>query len=979
MTLRSIGVQATVAVPRRLCLLRRATHVACLMGGVGTLVASIAVAAQADRTADPFGDAAWITYAGTANALEQAQWLWVAQPGQSVPTTAAAPIGTVRFRAELTLDEPVPEAATLWLAADNFARVTVNGKMVGENAAWWSPDALAVAQALVPGRNVIEIEARNDPGQTGASNPAGLLAALESTDAAGHQRIHKLEWTSIDGRIVHLGPGSTSPWNYRAPSGPCPIFRREFSVDADIDSARIFVVGLGHFDLRVNGERVGDTLIDEPWSEYDKRIYYQEFDLTERLRQGVNAVGVLLGNGFWRVASPPAGRWTKGDAMPDFSAGHNFLLRARVEIRYTDGRVQSVETGRGWRAMAGPVVFSHVYAGEDFDARLESPGWDAPGFDDAAWQAAEEVDGPGARLEAQDFPGLRAHEVFRPTQIREVEPGTWTYVFAQNCSAILRFQMRGPAGAVVEMLPSEVMDASGVVRQLNLHGTSTLFNYTLRGSGIETHQWLFHYHGFQYVQVKGAVPLGQPNPKSLPVLESLELVHVRADNPESGAFSCSSDLYNRTHDLVDWAMRSNMSYVLTDCPHREKLGWLECAHLLARSFLYRYDCDAWLRKITRDIDDAQLPSGRILTVAPRYLMRDEDDAYAWTVEWGAAGVLLPWQLYEWTGDTSVLRDSYDCMRRFVDHVGSISPDHIAPGSLGDWYDYGHGQPPGPSRFTPTDLSATACWAMCIDAVARAAHVLEREEDEAHYLRLFAEVRRAFLDRFYDAESHQMKHSGSPQTANAMALCANLVPAEDRSAVLEAIIVDLEKRGWQQTPGDVGHLFFIRALAEAGRSDVLHRVYSRTAEGSYGGILSKGLTTMPETWDAITVGSNSLNHCMLGHVVEWFYGWVLGIRQAPGSTGWRDMLIAPEPGELEWCRGGILTPRGRVMCTWEQSESEFRLAVSIPPGPGARVVLPEGCSNQVDVDEVVMRAKRGLFGRPELVLPTGDHTVRGDRR
>ncbi len=979
MALRSLRVRATVAEWRKLGTLGRSTQVAGSMVGLLTLMAPMAVAAQVEPTPDPFGKASWITYTGAINALEQAEWVWVALPGQPDPTTAAAPIGTVRFRAELTLDEPVPDAATLWVAADNFARVTVNGKMAGENAAWWSPDAIAVAKALVPGRNVIEIEARNDPGQTGASNPAGLLAALESTDAAGHRRIHKLEWTSSDGRIVRLGPGSVSPWSYRAPSGPCPIFRREFSVDAEIESARIFVVGLGHFDLRVNGDRVGDTLINEPWSQYDKRIYYQQFDLTGRLRQGANAVGVLLGNGFWRVASPPAGRWTKGDAMPDFSEGHNFQLRARIEIRYADGRVQSVETGPGWRATAGPVVFSHVYAGEDFDARLESPGWDAPGFDDAAWDAAAEIDGPLAGLVAQDFPGLRAHEVFHPTQIREIEPGTWTYVFAQNCSAILRFRVRGPAGAVVEMLPSEVMDASGVVRQLNLHGSSTLFNYTLRGSGIETHQWLFHYHGFQYVQVKGAIPRGQPNPDGLPVLESLELVHVRADNPESGEFSCSSDLYNGTHDLVDWAMRSNMSYVLTDCPHREKLGWLECAHLLARSFLYRYDCESWLRKITRDIGDAQLPSGRILTVAPRYLQRDKDDAYAWTVEWGAAGVLLPWQLYEWSGDTSVLRDSYDCMRRFVDHVDSISPDHIAPGSLGDWYDYGHGQPPGPSRFTPTDLTATACWAMCIDALARAARVLEREEDEAHYLRLFGEVRRAFLDRFYDAESHQMKNSGSPQTANAMALCANLVPEEDRSAVLEAIITDLEERGWQQTSGDVGHVFFIRALAEAGRSDVLHRVYSRTAEGSYGGILAKGLTTMPETWDAITVGSNSLNHCMLGHVIEWYYGWVLGIRQAPRSVGWKDILIAPEPGGLDWCRGRLLTPRGQVTCAWEWSDIGFRLAAAIPPGPAATVLLPEGCSNEVTLDGVVVRAKPGLFSRPELMLPAGEHTVQASRR
>jgi hypothetical protein len=474
------------------------------------------------------------------------------------------------------------------------------------------------------------------------------------------------------------------------------------------------------------------------------------------------------------------------------------------------------------------------------------------------------------------------------------------------------------------------------------------------------------------VELTGAVPQGYDNPNNLPVIENIEMVHVRTDNRQSGTFKSSSELYNKTHALVDWAMKSNMSFALTDCPHREKLGWLECAHLLMRTFAYNYDCKDWFKKICMDMRDAQLASGRVLTVAPKYLMRPPDDVYAFTVEWGAASVLLPWQAYEWYGDKSFLTDNYAMMKRFVDHIDSVSPNGIAPGMLGDWYDYGHGQSPGPSRFTPTDLSATACWAMCIDAVANSAEVLNIHGDAQRYKRLKEKVKAAFLKEFYNSETKVFKNSGSPQTAHAMALCADLVPNEDREAVLRAIIDDLEKRGYQQTSGDVGHLFVIRALAEAGRSDVLHKVYSRTGLGSYGGILAKGLTAMPETWDAITVGSNSLNRCMLGHVMEWFHGWVLGIRQQPGSIGWQKILIAPEIGDLQSAEGWLQTPQGRVEVKWARG-SGFLLNASIPKNTEAKVVLPFG-------DHV---AVNGKFIKPEtengknfVILGAGKHEVIG---
>jgi hypothetical protein len=261
--------------------------------------------------------------------------------------------------------------------------------------------------------------------------------------------------------------------------------------------------------------------------------------------------------------------------------------------------------------------------------------------------------------------------------------------------------------------------------------------------------------------------------------------------------------------------------------------------------------------------------------------------------------------------------------------------------LGDWYDYGHGKPPGPSRFTPAQLSATATWALCALTLSRTAEVLARPEEAKKYRELHASIAAAFQRHFRDPASGKLKHLGSPQCANSMALCADVVPQADRAALLAEIVEDLRKRGWQQTPGDVGHVYFIRALAEAGRSDALHRVYAREGVGSYGGILSKGLTSLPETWDAMMDGAQSLNHCMLGHVIEWYYGYVAGMRQAPDSVGWKRIIIGPNPGPLTHAEATLQTPLGRVASRWRNESGVFRLEAEIPAGATATAVLPSG--------------------------------------
>lgn len=912
----------------------------------------------------PFFGVPWITTDVDSPVTSDAQWIWVAKPGQARPTLTDASPATVRFSVDVRLADKVAEGK-LNIAVDNSCELKVNGRVVQTVRDYSRLTAIDLKPFLRTDVNHLEFAVTNEPGVPGG-NPAGLLCFGSIRTQGGEviQLSSDSTWKSPDGETVVLGPFSTPPWNLSdTPDVPCPIFKRAFRCKSAVRKATARVIGLGHYDLYVNGARQGKGVCNQAWSEYDRTLYWQEFDVTKALHEGPNTIGTMMANSFFRVATPPGNRYAKGDAMPDFSENRPFLLALELSLTYMDGTSERITTDADWRYGPSPIVFSHVFAGEDYDARKLSQSWAAPDFSEG-WKPVTIAATPRAELRQQSWPELRPVQSFKPVKIiRRPKNGAWSYVFAQNASAILRFRVKGRAGSTIKFRPSEVMSTSGDVQQLNLWGGEASCSYTLRGGSTETHEWRFWYHGFQFVELTGGVPAGFENPKGLPVIESLEMVHVRTDNAEISAFHTSSDLYNRIFGLVDWAMRSNMSYVMTDCPHREKLGWLECAHLLFPSFAYRYDCRQWFHKIARDLRDIQLSDGRFTTVAPDYLMRPDDDFYKFTVEWGAAGVLMPWQAYEWYGDLTFLSENYDSMKRFVDWIDAHAVDGLAPKGLGDWYDYGHGQPPGPSRYTPTDLTSTAVWAMCARAVADSADALGKKSDAAYYHALHAKIREDFLRHFYHSETYSFENSGSVQSGSAMALCADLVPSADRPHVLARIMDELKARGYQQTAGDVGHRFFIQALAEAGRSDVLHQVYSRTGIGSYGGILAKGLTTMPETWDAITVGSNSLNHCMLGHIMEWFHAYVLGVRQARGSVGWKRVIIGPSPGKLTSCSGKVKTPQGTIDLSWKKLRRQFELTVSIPRGCSAEIEIPDTTSLFLDGKTWNSRE-----------IPTGKHTI-----
>jgi alpha-L-rhamnosidase len=705
-----------------------------------------------------------------------------------------------------------------------------------------------------------------------------------------------------------------------------PLLRREFVARGDIARALIFVSGLGQYELRVNGSRVGDAFLAPGWTDYRKSCLYNTYDVTSLLARGRNALGLVVGNGFFNINRERYRKLVIAYGMP--------MAILKLEVDYASGTREVIVSDASWRAAPSPVTYSSIYGGEDYDARLEQPGWDAPSFDDSRWRAASAVAGPGGRLRPEtDYP-LRRLEEIAVRKITQPKPGTYVYDFGQNASGIIRLRLAGRAGQTVRIIPGELLGKDGLVNQ-RASGGPYFWTYTLKGTGEESWSPRFTYYGFRYAQVEGAVPEGgaSVNSSGAPRLVELILAHTRNSAPEVGAFECSNELFNRIYGLILWAIKSNLASVPTDCPHREKLGWLEQTHLMGASIQYNFDIHNLYDKLVDDMIEAQLESGLVPDIAPEYV--PFEGGFRDSPEWGSASVILPWLIYRWYGDRGAMESAYPMMTKYAAYLGGRARGGLLSDGLGDWCDLGP-KPPGYSQLTPLGLTATAIYYEDLTLLARMAGFLGKPDEAQNYERLAAEVKSAFNKEYFHADI--ASYATGSQTSLAMPLGVGLVEEKDWGGVFDSLVRSIRAGGNALTAGDVGFHYLVKALADGGASALIYEMNNRTDVPGYGYQLARGATALTESWPAREDVSN--NHMMLGHIMEWLYAGLAGIRQAEDSAGFRKLVIAPNPvGDITWARAKYRSPYGDISVSWKTEGSSFTLDLDVPAGSLARVLLP----------------------------------------
>lgn len=747
------------------------------------------------------------------------------------------------------------------------------------------------------------------------------MGLLDKNDWKGAQ------WIAYDqlpdtARIIPFAHGrGKKEWGTR--KNILPLLRKTFAIDKAVKQATVFICGLGQFEMSLNGKKTGDHFLDPGWTQYSKHALYVSFDVTKELKPGQNAIGVMLGNGFYYIPGERYRKLTGAYGYPK--------MIARLVVEYSDGTTTDIVSDDSWKTFPSPVFFSSIYGGEDYDANLEQKGWDQPGFNDQSWKQVVLTNGP-ALLQSQMAEPLKAIESFSPVKTTLLNNGSWIYDLGQNFSGIPSIEVSGKKGDTVRIIPAELINDDGSANQKGSGGPS-YFTYILKGEGVEQWQPQFTFYGFRYLQVQGAVPSSESNPQQLAVIKNIKGIHTRNAAAKTGEFTSSNSLFNQTYDLINWAIKSNTMSVFMDCPHREKLGWLEETHLMGSSVQYNYDIAALCRKVIRDMINAQTEEGLVPEIAPEFVQFE--DPFRDSPEWGSACIILPWYAYKWYGDKQSLVEAYPLMKKYIAYLEKKSVNYILAHGLGDWYDIGPNRP-GISQLTPLGVTATATFYYDLSLMIKVAKLLGKNEEAVLFQQLAAKVKNAFNEKYFNPQTKQ--YATGSQAANAMALYMDLVEPTERKAVTANLVKDIRDRGNALTAGDIGYRYVLRALEDAGRSDIIFDMNSRTDVPGYGYQLAHGATALTESWQAYPSVSN--NHFMLGHLMEWFYAGLCGIKQAADAVAYNKIELRPQPvGDITSASAAYHSVYGPVKVSWKKNGQRFTLTASIPANTKAVIYFP----------------------------------------
>ena len=744
-----------------------------------------------------------------------------------------------------------------------------------------------------------------------------------------------------------------------------PMFRKEFALSKDElpVCARIYATALGLYELRLNGGRVGEYCLTPGWTSYNKRLQYQTYDVTSLLQKGTNALGGMVGAGWYK--GHLAG-WTDDNKE---KYGKRTALMLELHLRYADGTEQVVRTDSAWKTAPGPIGSSELYDGEMYDARLERSGWDRPGADETDWAPVEILPRPAGKLVAQEDCPVVKNETVRPVSLFRTPKGETVLDMGQNMVGWMHFAVKGPAGSRVVLRHAEVLDRDGNFYTENLRSAKETVTYILKGDGVETYEPHFTFQGFRYVRIE-EYP-GEPK------AEDFTGIVLHTGMTRTGSFRCSNEMLNQLQHNILWGQMGNYVDVPTDCPQRdERLGWTGDCQVFVRTACYNMDVNAFFRKWLHDLQADQLDDGGVPHVIPQVLGKDAHSATGWA----DAAVICPWTVYLCYGDRRVLEDQYGSMKAWIGYMRRHAEKEVLWNSgfhFGDWLalDAKEGSYFG---ATPNDLTATAFYAYSVSLMAKAAKALGNTQDAREYEELHGRIVAAFRSEFVTPRGRLVAET---QTACVLALAFGLLEKKDRPRVAALLDRKIRENDGHLTTGFLGTPYLCHALSENGYVGQAYQLLLRTDYPSWLYPITKGATTIWEHWDGLkpdgsfwSKDMNSFNHYAYGCIGDWMYEVLAGIDADAEHPGYRHFVVAPRTtGKLDWAEAEYESSYGKIRSKWSRKDGGLVFEVTVPPNTTATVVLAGAAETAAKTaGQAPLRREAAKQGDYAVLVGSGEH-------
>lgn len=756
------------------------------------------------------------------------------------------------------------------------------------------------------------------------------------------------DWT---GRWINDGKANPEKEEDFYTFDPAPLFRKEFRLAKPLRQARLYITGLGYYEARLNGQRVGDHVLDPGWTHYGKRVYYSTYDVTGRLQDGANSLGVMVGNGWYNPV--PLKMWGYLNIREHLPFGRPRFI-AQLVLAYADGTTESVVSDESWKTTEGPILRNNIYLGEVYDARREIAGWDEAGYDDSKWRAASAAKEEIGLLEAQPVPPIKVTATLKPVKITETKTGVYIIDMGQNFAGWARFTFNEKAGTQIRMRYGELLYPDGSLNPMtsvcgqvkgarkddaSLEGAPGLAwqedVYIAKGSGPEVYQPRFTFHGFRYIEVTGLA--------SKPALDSVSGLRLNTAVQEAGRFSCSNEQFNAIQKMCQWTFLSNIFSVQSDCPHRERFGYGGDLVNTNETFIFNYDMAAFYSKAVRDWQDAALADGMLTDTAPFVGIQ-----YC-GVAWAMAHPQTQLQLYRYYGDRRIIEQQYKTSRRWLDIVAAATKDGIIKDGLSDHE--GLEENPPESMVTPLYCESARI-------VSELATLLGQKEDAERYQKLADEIRQAYQALCVDKDSG--KCGPGSQTAQTLALSFEMLPDATRPKAFDYLMQQIvEVRKMHLSTGIFGTRYLPDLLCREGKVQTAYDLVNQKTFPSWGHMLETGATTLWEHWE-FSDNTFSHNHPMFGSVSQWFYNWLGGIQPDPKANGFNEMILRPQiAGDLKWVKCSYDSVRGTIRSDWERSGNTVTLTIEIPANTTALLYLPGGRPERITENDVPAGQSTGL--------------------